>query len=40
MPHFLKINYGYKAILNLQNQPHKIKQIKMKNIGNFITVFG
>ncbi len=30
--HFLKIAYNYKAILNLQSQPHKTNRIKRKTI--------
>ncbi len=29
-PHFLKTNYCYKVILNLQSQPHKTKQNQNK----------
>jgi hypothetical protein len=40
MPHYLKIAYYYNATLNLQGQPHKIKQNKKEKIGNLLRVLG
>jgi hypothetical protein len=40
MLHCLKIAYYYNATLNLQGQPHKIKQNKKEKIGNFLKVLG
>ncbi len=37
-PTYLETTYCNRAILNLQSQSQKIKQIERKNIGNYLNI--